>query len=251
MFEPLVLVALAALFLVCGFVQGVIGFGYALLALPVMLSFGLSLPQAVMTLTIGSAFQMGWAVYAMRASVPWRRIALLCATALVTTPIGIRLMQVVSGQATSVARQVIGGIILVVVLAWWTVRPKPRVKLGWGWDLIAGVISGVLGGLASVAGTSLIVWTHAHKWTNQEYRVTPMATMFPRSLLQIGIMAAVMPAAEMEPAVRSGILLFPASVLGAVLGVRFGHRLSVPLLRVLISIVLVAMGLTNLLRPLF
>ncbi|MDA0321468.1 MAG: sulfite exporter TauE/SafE family protein [Verrucomicrobia bacterium] len=250
MFEPQILVALGALFMLSAFVQGVIGFGFALLALPVMLGLGLSLPQAVLTVTIGASVQMGWAAFAMRDSIPWRRLAPVCIVAMLTTPIGIWLLQFVSTQGTSIVRQVIGGIILLVVTAWWTIRPKPRAKLGWGWDLLAGVISGVLGGLASVAGTSLIVWTHAHKWTNQEYRVAPVATMFPRSLLQIGLMLAMMPGEALGPAIPSALLLVPGTILGAILGVHFGHRLSVPLLRVLVSLALVIMGLSSLLGPL-
>lgn len=251
MFDSQLLVILAPLFFVCAFVQGVIGFAFALLALPVMLGLGISLPHAVMMVCLGAVVQMGWAVYAMWGSIPWRRIAPVCMIALVTTPIGIWLLQIVSAQHTSIVRQVIGGIILLVVTAWWTVRPEPRQKLWWGWDIVTGVISGVLGGLASIAGTSLVVWTHAHKWTNREYRITPMATMLPRACLQIGLMFAMLPDVPLAPAFRAGIFLIPASVLGSILGVRFGHRIPVPLLRILVSLVLVALGLTNLLRPFF
>lgn len=243
-------VATAVTFFLCGALQSMVGFAFALFALPALLSLGVPLPQSVALVTMGALSQMLLAVGHMRRFVLWRELAPLMAVAMLTTPIGILLMHQLSGQAGVRIRQVVGGIILVTVMGQWLLHPAPREHVAVGWGYLAAIISGILGGLIGAGGPPNVIWTHAHRWSNETYRVTPVALALPRVPVQVGLMLSVF-GRSLLPVFVSGTLFVPFSILGAGLGLLVGSRLPIAWLRMAVFLLLGLFGVANVFRPYF
>ena len=110
--------ALVGLALVLGSgLQSAIGFGGALVAVPIMLLTGVPAPQAIIMSYMGSLVQAGWGWYRHRDAVPWRATLPMFFLRLATLPLGIWLLVIFVRTDPDRIKQLVG-VILLVVLEW-------------------------------------------------------------------------------------------------------------------------------------
>lgn len=233
----------------CSMLQSTVGFAFALFALPCLLAANIPLPQAVSLLIVPGSVQALWAAQHMRRSIDWRLLWPITLTSMVATPFGIAVMRELSQQTGEQVRAVIGALILLSVLVRTCVRPEPRAQLSRAWDVLAGAVSGLMGGLAGIGGPPLILWVYAHCWPAEKYRVTPVAIVLPRVPFQILLMVLTFGPAIL-PVFGFSFVFVPLSMAGAVLGLRLGPRLPIPVLRAAAFAILAIIGVMCLVRPL-
>ncbi len=243
------LIAGGAVFLLAGVLQSTVGFGFSLFTVPMLLLIGIPLPQAVMMTIIGAVTQCLLAVHHLRHAVNIRELMPMVIVGLLALPGGIAALRHLSRQSSTVTRQCIGALILALVLARWLLGSTSGQRVHRAWGYLAATASGFLGGLANIGGPPLILWAHAHTWSNEKYRVTVLAFFLPQVPLQLGLLFAVY-GMDILGALIAGLIISPFSLVGCVVGLYLGRRLSVPTLQKLVFSVLALVGAANVLYPL-
>jgi uncharacterized membrane protein YfcA len=226
----------------CSVVQGGLGFGYDLLALPLMVLLGFDLPQVLMILLVTSTLQTVMAVVQWRAAVDWRELAPVIVASVLGLPVGMALLRQLSFADPGTIQQAVGALVIValVIRAGVRVPPRETVPAAAGW--LAGFSGGLLGGLAGISGPPLVLWTYAHAWPGDKARVTPQAFSLPLAPLRLGLLCWMFPHAGVSSLPMAAALL-PATVGGMWMGLRLGDRIAAPRLRAWAYALLLLLGL--------
>lgn len=144
-----------------GFVQGVSGFAFALVA-AVFWSHGLvpavSAPLVVICSLAGQ-------LQSIRGTLPHLDLRLawpMAAGGLAGLPLGIVLLPLVNADTLRLG---VGILLCLYSPAMLRLRHLPEVKTGGRWaDAAAGAIGGILGGLAGVSGPAPLIWCNLRRW---------------------------------------------------------------------------------------
>lgn len=153
----------AAVAFLAAFVQGVTGFGSALVAMPLLtLVLGVRAAAALVAL-LSLAINLALLLPARRA-LPWRRVAPLLAGGLAGVPLGVLLL---AGVDPRLAEGLLGSVLLASsagLLLFRGVRLGP----GRGAALAAGALAGVLGGAFNANGPVVTLYAAARGWEKGE-----------------------------------------------------------------------------------
>jgi hypothetical protein len=204
-----------------GFVNGLTGFGTALTALPFWLQ-GLSPIHAVQLSAACSIAGQLMSIREIWAVINWRRLIPLTCVALLGLPIGIWLLPMVPEHTF---RFVVG--IVLVVYASSMLLAAGRLRLSTGPSRLDGAfafVSGILGGLATLTGPPLIIWTSLKQWTKQERRC-----LF--QVLNLTLFSVLLTIKAASGMIVPGLLVtflvaLPLTTLGVQVGVRVYRRLN-------------------------
>jgi uncharacterized membrane protein YfcA len=222
-------------------VQAGVGFGFAVISLPLLLLAGLTMQQAVLVSMVGGSAMIVQVLLRLRGSIPWRRIAVPTLVAMATIPVGAWLLEATQNVDRSAIRAAVGAGVLVFVAVQWLARVEPRERVAWYWSPLAGAGSGLLSGLAGIGGPPLVLWVHAHAWPQERTRVT--VTAIAAAFVPLRLFAYL--SAGGRPALRlmgQGVFTIPAVLAGTALGLYLGSRLSRKRLRQLAYGLLVLTG---------
>jgi uncharacterized protein len=229
-------------------IQNIIGFGFGLFAIPVLVSIGATLPQAVVIVVLTSIVQRTHLVISLRTHVHLQDIKSVLPANFIGLPVGILILSFIAKQQAPVVRQYIGGLILLAVLLRVGIRVEPRDKLAVGWGYVAGFFSGLMSGVASTGGPPIMLWVHTHKWSNERARVFLSALTLPLVPLQLALLVWKFGAAIL-PALLPSLIAVPLVIAGGVGGIHLGKHLPVARLRAIAFVLLAIIGLINILRP--
>ncbi|MBN1352697.1 sulfite exporter TauE/SafE family protein [candidate division KSB1 bacterium] len=230
-----------------GLLQSTAGFGFGLLALPLLLMQGFSLVQAATFTIIGSGMHRVMAVTHLRRAVNWKELLPMIGVGLCALPLGLFLMASLSSMAQSQVRQIIGGTILVVLLVQWFSKIEPREKVHRAWGFVAAFFAGILNGMANIGGPPIVLWILAHKWHNEKFRVTALAFSITFVPFQIASMTGIFGSSVLLNAARC-LVFFPIILLGGWLGLKVGWSIDIKYLRLLARLLLLIIALVSIFR---
>ncbi len=230
--------------------QSTVGFGYSLFSVPLMMFAGFSLPQTVAIAIIGSTCQRSFFAWKMREHIGYRQCWPVALAAILALPLGVWI-QFQMNETISPARirQFIGIFILIAIGIRLAVRVPPQDHLHWFWGILAGGFSGITHGAANVGGPPLVLWAHSHSWKQEQLRVAALAISIPMIPFQL-LLQYIAYGSPMLTAMLLGLTLGPASILGNVLGMKLGRKLSVRVLRILVFSLLAVIALVAIVKPL-
>jgi len=235
---------------IASLIQSMIGFGFALIALPLLLSLGFELPDAVALTVTTSIFQRATFAWSMREHIPWKKLRPSIIASIPTLFLGIYMLGIIADQSRELVRQCVGGLLVLLVLVQTFSRIKPREHLHTGWGILAGSAAGFLGGLMNIGGPPMVLWAYAHNWTQQRLRVALVAGSLPCFPLQVALLFW-----RFGPPIGIplliGLAFAPLALLGMKIGLELGHRFHIRILRAAVMTALILMGLCYLLAPLF
>lgn len=164
MFDPLLI---GIIFLLAGFIQGMTGFGSALVAIP-LLSLFLDIKSAVPLCMLNSLVITTFLSLKMRKHLDRNKLIPLCLAAVPGIIIGSTLLKLVS---STVIRISMGILIIVYSLYSLFSTPRPR-KLHKAWSYVAGFSSGAIGAAFSAGGPPTIIYTTLNGWSKDEIKAT-------------------------------------------------------------------------------
>lgn len=225
MIEPQQMIYAGAILFLSGLVQSIVGFGFALLALPSLLFIGMSLPESVATCLIGGMVQRLFLFPTLRGFVDWRAIRPIILSGLAAIPFGTLVMRGVANLPPSAVRQVIGIIIILCLMLQWFGKVQPRESVHKGWAYLAGIASGLLTGFANIGGPPIVLWILAHRFPQEKMRATCLFIFLAFTPFQIVILPIVF-GKEALSAFGGALLLVPLVLAGSWVGLRLGSRLS-------------------------
>lgn len=224
--------------LIATLVRSTIGFGEALIAVPLLalrIPIALAAPLAVLV----SVF-----VAALIVARDWRHIEVRAAAGLIASafagiPIGVFLLVRVNDQ---VVRAILGLVIAGFASYSLLAKRLPRLDAGErAWLVGAGFLSGVLGGAYGMNGPPLAIYGSLRGWSPQQFRATLQGYFLAASLAGL---AAYVAAGVWRPAItRYSLLSLPLVCLGVWMGHLLSRRLRGPAFFRAVYLGLVVIGL--------
>ncbi len=237
----------AALVFACA-LQGAVGFGAGLFAIPLMVWAGVGLPESIAVTLGGVMVQTAWNLYRYRDHVSLRDTLPLFYLRVLTLPVGIVLLGVLVSFGQARVKQAIGGMLLLVLVLQWAMKVKPRDHVGWGWTVLAGCASGLTAGLVGMGGPPVVLWVMAHDWPAKKARAFLWATFLMLSPVNTVLLVWKFGGGIWGP-VLLGLCLAPLVVLGSEAGMRAGGLMSRQRLRAAAFGLLLLLALASLLGP--
>lgn len=239
--EPtlLVVVSLAAWLAAC--VQGMLGFGSTLVALP-LISLALPLRQAVPVCCL--------LALASNALLTWRlsnqlRLGALAFLLAISLPGMVLGAWVLVEAPENALRLLLAAVIFVSV--WRGVRPQAaRRAVGLVWGLGAGLLAGAMGVCLGINGPPIAAWVHRQDWSRDAMRATLGAYFLLAGACIVGVQAwQGLVTAHVAEAFASGL---PALVLGLWCGMRVCRRMDARLYRLAVQGFLAVIGVSLILQ---
>lgn len=240
----------AVILLAAAALQSSIGFAAGLLAIPLLNMSGATLPEAVSMSLVASAVQTLTGAYRLRRLIAVRRFLRPVAIRTVALPIGVYTLWSIRDADPGFIKQLIGAVILVFVVVQWSANVRPQDHLHPLWEWLAFGGSGFTLGLVGMGGPPIVLWVMAHRWSSRRVRAflffVYLTGMVPQALL---LMLAFRGEALFAGA--AGLLLSPFILLGTWAGLAVGDRIPRTPLRRIAYLVLLLIGLSAVLGPLW
>jgi len=225
-----------------GFVQGVSGFAFGLVAVSVWawsIEPQLAGPLVVWGSWIGQLLSIG----TVRRGFVWRRTIPFLVGGVAGVPLGTWLLPYIDMH---MFRAGVGTLLVVYCSIMLGVRSLPALTHGGRWlDAVVGAVGGVMGGLAGLTGPAPTLWCLLRGWDRDAQRAMFQAfNLAMHSLtLTIYLLNGTLTAA-MLPAFA---LIVPIAIVPTLAGVRVYRRFSQHRFQRLVLFLLLAAGLTMLL----
>ncbi len=210
---------LFAIIFFAALLQTTSGFGFALLAMPlVALVIGVKAAAPLVAL-------VGFTLYAVnlvryRRGFEWRVVRPLALTAALGVPLGVWAL---SNLNEDIVKSVLGVVLIAYALySLWRPQAAPLRSERWAWP--AGFLAGVLGGAFNTPGPPVIVYGNLKQWPRDLFRSTLQALfLFSSGLVILSHIAAGNLTAA---AIPTYLLLVPALLLGVWAGSIIDRRIS-------------------------
>ncbi|WP_428387554.1 sulfite exporter TauE/SafE family protein [Mucisphaera sp.] len=207
------------------FLQGIAGFGSGLVVVPILVWAGMELPLAIGALLGGVVIATGQGCWRRRADYRWSDVWSISWWRLLGLPVGVwLLMQLMVWEPWRI-KQAVGLFLGAAVLTMWLAKVRPRKHLAYRWTVLAGLGSGVTGGLVGMSGPLAALWVMAHDWPAERAR----ATLWGLFLVFSPVAAVVLTwrfGWDVAWAFFVGMACFPAAATADVVGDRIGRKLS-------------------------
>ena len=213
------LAAVAGIAFLAAFVQGVTGFGSALVAMPLLAPiFGVRVAAALVAL-LSLAVNFALLLPARR-ELPWRRVAPLLAGSLAGIPVGVFLL---AGADPRLARGLLGAALVATSVAMLRAG-QPKIGPGNGPALAIGALAGLLGGAFNVNGPVVALYAAAREWGKGEAHAALQLYFFASGLF----IAALHGAAGItnREVLLAAFLALPFLAAGSFAGWAFHRRVS-------------------------
>ncbi|MGE4552669.1 MAG: sulfite exporter TauE/SafE family protein [Desulfovibrionaceae bacterium] len=209
----------SAVTLLAGFIHGLTGFGYILVALP-LLAFAFPI-RSIVPATLLAALAVNLVLaWGLRGGGHRRELAILFVAVVPATLAGTRILS----MAPEVWLMLLLGVCLTAHGALGLSGWRPRRSPGGGWAAAAGVASGLLGGSIGAGGPPVILYASAQPWPKEEIKGL-MTSFFVGS----GVVAC---AAQAAAGLVDGAVLrllaeaAPGTALGLAAGMALFRRVS-------------------------
>jgi hypothetical protein len=212
-------IAIVLIVLAAAFLQGLTGFGFGLIALP-LLGFFLDIKVSVPLMILLSIVISLYLSFRLRKNVDLKCAFTLLAASVAGIPLGVYALKQIPPRGLSLCV----GVIMVAFTSYQFLgRPEPRL-FGKRLTALAGFCSGVLGGSLGVGGPPVIVFTALQPWSKNQAKAT-LAAFFAMSGLVIITTQAVSGMITGE-VIHLYVRALPALVTGIFLGSKAYEHLS-------------------------
>ena len=157
--------------LVCGIifvgslVRSTLGFGEALIAMP-LLAFVIPPQMAAPLVAVVSSFNAILILYREWRQISFRETGVLTIAALMGIPIGVWLLT----EGSEVVIKVLLAIVVIGFAIWSLCRQKALLILPAGWAPAFGIAAGILGGAYNTAGPPLVIFGTLRHWPAEKFR---------------------------------------------------------------------------------
>ncbi len=155
------------IFLLASWVQGVSGFGSALVALP-LLTLCIDIKEAIPLLMLNSLIMTTYLVVQLRKHLSKDKILPLCIGSIPGIIIGVTILKSVPSETI---RFLVGLLLISYSLYNFVSKTKPR-ALHKSWGYLAGFLSGTIGSICSAGGPPTIIYTTMNNWNKDEIKAT-------------------------------------------------------------------------------
>ena len=171
-------IAVSSIIMMAALTQSITGFGVSIVAmsfLPGVIGLQTSVPLVTLVPITGNIVL--WYYY--RRDCSFKAVGKLIIASLVTTPIGILLLDLIP---EAIALKGLGILIVSYVFYDWFNLSLPKLQSSF-WAYVFGGASGILNGAYTVNGPPLIIYGNCRRWTPQEFKGNLGSLFFFSSIL--------------------------------------------------------------------
>jgi uncharacterized membrane protein YfcA len=217
------------------FVRGMIGFGNALIAMPLL---ALVVSVQIASPVVGLANLTGILIILVR---QWRSVDLRAAwrltlSSLIGIPIGLFFIK----NANESLVRVLLGVTLIAFGLYYLIAPRLPYLRGEGTSYAFGLASGVLGGAYNTNGPPIVLYGALRRWPPESFRATLQGVFLPTNLMVI--VGHVLAGLATPTVLKLYALSLPLMLLATLLGMRLARRIPQGQFNRLVYAFLVAMG---------
>jgi uncharacterized protein len=225
--------------LAAGFVNGLSGTGYALVALGFWLQAMSPLTAAPLTALCGVAGHVQ-SLPRIWSGVRWPRLWPMLAAGIVGVPVGTMLLEHVRPDPLKIGV----GVLLVFYSAWMAFVRRPPVitRGGRTADAAVGFTGGVMGGMASLSGPAPAIWAQLRGFGKDEQRGVNQP--FNMSILLLALLSAGIAGFLDRTFLVWAAICLPTTLIGARLGLALYGRVNDAQFRQIVLVLLVVSGAT-------
>lgn len=211
--------ALAAIILAAGFLQGLTGFGFALIALP-LLDMLIPLKTIIpLVCLLALCISLTLSIQ-LRRNIHFRCIGLLFAATIPAVPVGVYVLKHIPSEYLAIS---LGVLMVSFTVYQFLVKPEPR-SMGKGWTVVAGFLSGILGGSIGAGGPPVIIYSAMQPWSKDQAKGT-LAFYFLISGITVSSMHAASGLITQE-VLHLFLVSLPSMAVGIFLGLFVYTRIS-------------------------
>jgi uncharacterized membrane protein YfcA len=232
----LVYVGVALVVAVATSAQVVSGFGFSLVAIPLVAVLAGAKSAVVGTAMVGPLLTAA-VVLRDRGHIRWRSATTITAAALVGMPAGIFVLSHASDRGLTA---IIGVIVVAAGLALWR---GLRVPGGRRSELIAGLVSGALATSTGTNGPPLVIVLHSESLEPRQFRGTLSASFLAQGI--VAIFAFWISGHLTADAARVAGSALPGLGIGWIVGERLFKGMETERFRAIVLVMLVASGLVS------
>lgn len=218
------------------FVQSSIGFGLALISMPLLVGV-IGLQQATPLVALFAVVAEVLILVRYRASMSFRAVWRLIVASLVGIPVGVYLLGVVDTAVVTTAL----GLLLVLYALYALFSPRLPALAHTAWGFLFGFAAGVLGGAYNTGGPPVIIYGNCRRWEPEAFKGNLQAFFIVGSLALL----ATHYAAGNITAVTWRYLLWslPAAAVAMLLGFALDRHINPNVFRKLVFGFLILLGL--------
>lgn len=215
----IVIVALGAA--LAGFVQGLSGFAFGLVAMSVW-AWTLEPVLAGPLIVFGSLIGQLMASGSMLKNMDMKRAWPLVVGGLAGVPLGVALLRYIDPRMFKTG---VGLLLLVWCPCMLFARNLPRIGVGGVWaDACAGWLGGVMGGLGGLTGPAPILWTTLRGWERRTQR--GVFQVFNLTMHSVTMTVYLATGTVPKTAIPLFAAMLPAMLIPTYAGIKLYHRIS-------------------------
>ncbi|BCS87264.1 sulfite exporter TauE/SafE family protein [Pseudodesulfovibrio sediminis] len=160
-------ISIISIVLLAAFIQGLTGFGFGLIALP-LLGFFIDIKTNVPLIVLLAVFISMTLSWQLRSHIHAKTIGILMAATIPGIVLGVYVLKLLSASTLSIG---LGVIMVLFTIYQLLLKPKTR-ELGHTVACIAGFSSGVLGGSIGAGGPPVIIYSTIQPWSKDRSKAT-------------------------------------------------------------------------------
>jgi uncharacterized membrane protein YfcA len=227
---------LVGVLLVSGLVCGVTGFGFGLVAMGALVAI-MPVQDATVIVCVASLLISMLNAWTVRGAIRWREIAPLLVTAIPAVGVGVYLLKRLDAQVLQmgVAAMILAGC---VVTLW-----SPRRALINGpvpWAYMAGALGGTFGGALGTGGPPVVLYALLRGWDKSGTKSAIAMFFVISNLWRLALLIATGVASR--EMMQTGALMLIPVMLASYLGTLIFARLSTPVFRYAVMVLLVGLA---------
>lgn len=234
--ELMILIAGAAL---GGFIQGISGFAFAMVAMSVW-AWGVDPKLAAVMAVFGGLTGQVFTAISSRRSLYLPTLTPYLLGAAVGVPLGVLVLPYLNPQHFKL---LLGSILLVFCPIMFLAARLPKIQWGGrGADALAGALGGVMGGIGGFTGVAPAVWCTLRGYDKDQYR--SVLQNFNLAALATTFVALVVSGAVTTSMLPQFAIIVPALLIPSVFGAKIYTGLSADAFRKIVLALLTLSGLT-------
>lgn len=243
------IVTIALILFLGSILQSVVGFAFALFAIPLVVWVGISLPNTLAIVGTSAFLQAVFGTKHLYADVPWKSVIFAMILRVPATLGGLLILHYLSTLSAEHIKFIVGCLLcgIVGLRLIWNVKPVESLHPLWG--LLAFSSSGLLAGSCGMGGFPLVVWATSHNWTTGKIRGFLFAIFVGTLPIQLIMLYITFGHDVIWGFVVGGLLSF-CVVGGTSLGLALGNRIPPHILRTIAYILLLMIALHSMIPQL-